>query len=172
MGTGLEIRVSTREIDIDDEESGTGLGLTAAEIASLDRNGDQNTLNVSYLFGDSKTSKFLVGVSSTEADLDGDAMSYDSTSFELTWLYTPDKALKVVTNLAVGSRDYDEVHPVFSEKADTDFIGFSVTGFFPGLWGFKDWVPNALLVVGRDDSYVSFFDSEVTIVGFGFLNRF
>ncbi len=174
MGTGLEIRVSTREIDIDDEDSGTGLipALTAAEIASLDRNGDRNTLNVSYLFGDSKTSKFLVGVSSTEADLDGDAMSYDSTSFELTWLYTPDKALKVVTNLAVGSRDYDEVHPVFSEKADTDFIGFSVTGFFPGLWGFKDWVPNALLVVGRDDSDISFFDSSVTIVGFGFINRF
>ena len=172
MGTGLEIRVSTREIDIDDEESGTGLGLTAAEIASLDRNGDQNTLNVSYLFGDSKTSKFLVGVSSTEADLDGDAMSYDSTSFELTWLYTPDKALKVVTNLVVGSRDYDAVHPVFGEKADMDFSAFSVTGFFPGLWGFKDWVPNALLVVGRDDSDVSFFDSEVTIVGFGFINRF
>ncbi len=172
MGTDLEIRVSTREIDIDDEESGTGLGLTAAEIASLDRNGDQNTLNVSYLFGDSKTSKFLVGVSSTEADLDGDAMSYDSTSFELTWLYTPDKALKVVTNLVVGSRDYDAVHPVFGEKADIDFRAFTVTGFFPGLWGFKDWVPNALLVVGRDDSDVSFFDSEVTIVGFSFINRF
>ncbi len=179
MGTGLEIRVSTREIDIDDEDSGTapvltpaGLPLTAAEIASLDRNGDHNTLNVRYLFGDSKTSKFLVGLNSTEVDLDGDAMSYDSTSFELTWLYTPDKALKVVTNLVVGSRDYDEVHPVFSEKADTDFIGFSVTGFFPGLWGFKDWVPNALLVVGRDDSDISFFDSEVTIVGFGFINRF
>ena len=172
MGTGLEIRVSTSEIEIDDEESGTGLPLTPAEIDSLNRNGDHNTLNVRYLFGDSKTSKFLVGVSSTEADLDGDAMSYDSTSFELTWLYTPDKALKVVTNLAVGSRDYDEVHPVFGEKADTDFIGFSVTGFFPGLWGFKDWVPNALLVVGRDDSDISFFDSEVTIVGFGFINRF
>jgi len=172
MGTGLEIRVSTREIDIDDEDSGTGLGLTPAEIASLDRNGDHNTLNVRYLFGDSKTSKFLVGLNSTEVDLDGDAMSYDSTSFELTWLYTPDKALKVVTNLVVGSRDYDAVHPVFGEKADIDFSAFSVTGFFPGLWGFKDWVPNALLVVGRDDSDVSFFDSEVTIVGFGFINRF
>jgi hypothetical protein len=174
MGTGLEIRVSTREIDIDDEESGTGLipPLSQPDIDSLDRNGDQNTINVRYLFGDSKTSKFLVGVSSTEADLDGDAMSYDSTSFELTWLYTPDKNLKVVTNLVVGSKDYDEVHPVFGEKADSDIRMFSVTGFFPGLWGFKDWVPNALLVVGGDDSDVSFFDSKVTIVGFGFLNRF
>jgi hypothetical protein len=179
MGTGLEIRVSTREIDIDDEDSGTfpvttpaGAALNAAQIASLDRNGDHNTLNVRYLFGYSKTSKFLVGLNSTEVDLDGDAMSYDSTSFELTWLYTPDKALKVVTNLVVGSRDYDEVHPVFDEKADIDFSAFSVTGFFPGLWGFKDWVPNALLVVGRDDSDISFFDSKVTIVGFGFINRF
>ena len=175
MGTDLEIRVSTREIDIDDEKSGTGLVpvLTAPQIASLDRNGDHNTLNVRYLFGYSKTSKFLVGLNSTEVDLDGDAMSYDSTSFELTWLYTPDKDFKVVTNFVLGTRDYDEVHPVFpGEKADTDFGMFSVTGFFPGLWGFKDWVPNALLVVGRDDSDISFFDSKVTIVGFGFINRF
>lgn len=180
MGTGLEIRVSTREIDIDDEDSGTlpvmtpapAVPLNPTQIASLDRNGDHNTLNVRYLFGYSKTSKFLVGLNSTEVDLDGDAMSYDSTSFELTWLYTPDKDFKVVTNLAVGSRDYDAVHPVFGEKADTDFGMFSVTGFFPGLWGFKDWVPNALLVVGRDDSDISFFDSKVTIVGFGFINRF
>ncbi len=174
MGTGLEIRVSTREIDIDDEDSGTGLipALSQPDIDSLDRNGDHNTLNVRYLFGYSKTSKFLVGLNSTEVDLDGDAMSYDSTSFELTWLYTPDKDLKVVTNFVLGTRDYDAVHPVFGEKADTDFGMFSVTGFFPGLWGFKDWVPNALLVVGRDDSDISFFDSKVTIVGFGFINRF
>ena len=99
-------------------------------------------------------------------------MSFDSTSFELTWFYTPDKDLKVVTNFVVGSRDYDEDHPVFDEKADTDFRVFSVTGFFPGLWGFKDWVPNALLAVGKGDSDIGFFDSEVAMVGFGFLRRF
>lgn len=172
MQTGLEIRVSTREIDIDDEESGTGLGLTAAQINSLDRDGDLNTINIRYLFVDSNTTQFVAGINATDADLDGDAMSYDSTSVELNWVYTPDKDLKVVTNLLVGVRDYDEDHPVFGEKADTDFAALSVNGFFPGLWGFKDWIPNAVLVVGDESSDIDFFDSNVAIIGFGFLTRF
>ena len=172
MGSGLEIRVSSREFDIDDEESGTGLGLTAAQVDSLDRNGDQNTLNVRYLFELSKTNQLVVGLNSSEADLDGDAMSFDSSWLELNWAYTPDKDLKVVTNLAVGSREYDEDHPVFGEKADTDFSAITVTGFFPGLWGFKEWVPNVVLVAANESSDIDFFDSSVTIIGFGFLTRF
>ena len=111
-------------------------------------------------------------MNSREADLDGDAMSFDSTSIELNWIYTPDKDLKVVTNLLAGTRDFDEANPVFGEKADADFTVFSVTGFFPGLWGFKEWVPNAALIVGNESSDVDFFDSSVSIVSFGFLNRF
>ena len=172
FGSGLEVRLSDREAEIDDENSGVGLGLTPAQIASLDRNGDITTINIRYLFGGSKTSQFVVGLNSREADLDGDAMSFDSASIELNWIYTPDKDLKVVTTLAVGSREFDEDNPVFGEKTDIDFNAVGVTAFFPGLWGFKEWVPNAAVVVSNESSDVDFFDSSVSIVSFGFLNRF
>eukprot|EP00494_Astrolonche_serrata_P029513 UN29780 len=152
MGSGLEVRLSARETEIDDEASGAGLGLSATEIDSLDRNGDNNTINIRYLIGASKTSKFVVGLNNTEVNLDGEAMSYDSNSLEFNWLYTPDRDLNIVTNLVLGSRDYDAINPVFGEKADADFRILTVTGFFPGLWGFKNWIPNANFVTGRDDS--------------------
>ena len=172
FGTGLEIRFSDREVDIDDENSGVGLGLTQAQIDSLDRNGDQSRINVCYLLAQSETSQLVVGINSTEADLDGDAMSYDSTSFEINWIYSPSKDFKLVTSLLGGQRDFDEANPVFGEKADTDFRSFSATAFFPGAFGFKDWIPNAAFAFGQEDSDVSFFDSKVQILSVGFLTRF
>ena len=174
FGSGLEIRLSSREIELDNENSGVGLtpALTPAQIGSLDRNGDDTTINIHYKFRNSKTNGFIVGLNIREADLDGDAVSYDMSSIELNWLYTPDKDLIVATNLVVGSRDFDEANPVFGEKADSDFTAFSVAGFFPGLWGFKEWVPNVGLVIGNENSDVDFYDSSVTMITIGFLNRF
>jgi hypothetical protein len=174
FGSGLEVRFSSRELDLDDEESGNGVvGLTPTEIASLDRNGDFSQVNIRYELSKNETNRFILGVTSKEADLDGSAMNFDSTSIELDYIYTPSKDLKVVTILVVGSRDFDEGNPVFSgQKADSDFTAFTVSGFFPGLFGFKDWTANASLVIGQDDSDIDFFDQNISMLSFGFLHRF
>ncbi len=175
FGSGLEIRFSSREIDLDDEQSGNGFAgppLSPAEIASLDRNGDFSQINIRYLLSKNETNRFILGVTGREGDLDGSAMNFDSTSIELDYLYTPSKDLTVVTTLVVGSRDFDEINPVFNQKADSDFTAFTVAGFFPGLFGFKDWTANASLVIAQDDSDVNFFDANITMLTFGFLHRF
>lgn len=46
FGSGLELEYSSKEIDIDDERSGVGLGLSPVEQALLDRNGDLNRLEI------------------------------------------------------------------------------------------------------------------------------
>jgi len=172
LGSGLEIRVASRELELDDESSGVGVGgLTPAEIASLDRNGDFTQVNIRYALSKNENNQFILGVNGREGDTDGSAMEWSSTSIELNYLYTSED-LKVVTNLVVGNRDFDEINPVFGEKADADFTALTVTGFFPGLFGFKDWTANAALVIGQDDSDVDFFDQNISMLSFGFLHRF
>ncbi len=54
LGSAFEVQLSVREIEIDTEAIGTrgslSLILTPGEIQSLDRNGDETKLTVSYLF--------------------------------------------------------------------------------------------------------------------------
>ncbi len=71
MGTEFELRLSSREIDIDKERSGQGLGLSMADQKLLDRNGDINQADLKYalkvneehaiLMGFVFTDKFIVG---------------------------------------------------------------------------------------------------------------
>jgi hypothetical protein len=172
LGSGLEIRLSSREIELDDETSGVGLGLTPAQVQSLDRNGDMSSVNLRYAFPKSGNSRVVVGVIGTEADLDGEAMSFDSTTLEINWIYSPSKDLRIVTNVFGGQREFDEANPVFGEKSDTDIRALTLTGFFPGLWGFKEWVPNAAFLYVQEDSDIDFFDSETRLVSVGVFRRF
>ena len=172
FGSGLEIRFASRELELDDEQSGTSFLIDPDEIASLDRNGDYTQANIRYQLSKNETNQFILGVNGREGDADGSAMDWSSTSIELDYIYTPSKDLKVVTILVVGSRDFDEINPVFGQKTDSDFTAFTVTGFFPGMFGFKDWTANAALVIGQEDSDVDFFDQNMSMLSFGFLHKF
>ena len=177
FGTGLEIRYSAREVELDDENSGEGIldpdgnPLTQNEIDSLNREGDRNTLQIRYAFTKTKENIVIGGINMLDADLDGDAMAYDGTGIELNWIHQPDTN-KYVTNILVGQRDFDDDNPVFGKKADSDYYALSFAGFYPGAWGFKDWIPNFAVVVGEDSSDIGFFDTQINLITFGFLTRF
>ena len=131
MGTQLELRVSSREIEIDNERSGEFLGLSAADRLLLDRNGDINSASARYTHRTSDKHAFLFDLSVTEHDLDGDAMSYDGAAVELTHLLSLGKKNRLVTNLHFSNMEYDEINPIYVVKDELDRVGLLGSGTPP-----------------------------------------
>ncbi len=172
FGSGFEVRMSTRTKRIDDERSGDGQGLSATDIDSLDREGDINQIGARYAFKFKPSNVLVLGVEYSDYDLDGSAMTYDGASLEANWLYSPNQRLSLVTNFAFGKYDYEADHPLFGDKADKDRLGLGVKAFYRELFGIKNWVANASLAYGDEDSDIGFFDSNILTVSAGFLYRF
>jgi len=118
------VQYSARNIEIDTEAIGTrgSLNLTPEEIESLDRNGDEGKLTVSYLFrfGDNNNYVFRPLLGGKSFDADGDAQDYDSTYVQLTYSYFREKWI-FVTN----------ANPVYGVKQDQDISVCRCQYFLP-----------------------------------------
>jgi len=177
MGTGLEVRVSRRTIDIDDEFSGLtpttlgGLGLTQAQTESLSREGDQTSLDASYTFDFGQGHSLIPKITFTQMDLDGDAMSRDQLGFQLAYAYQT-RRFSLVTTGIVSSSDYDEENPLYGKKQEVDTLGVTFLGAYHQPFGLKGWSAIASVAVLDADSNIDFYDTEVTMVSLGMLYRF
>lgn len=173
LDSDWEVRYSNREVDIDNETSGSTLGLSAANVALLDRNGDMKSTQVLYTM---RSGKHIITpqLSYTEHDLDGDAMSYDGYSLFVNHRYM-DGSFVYVTNVGFGSFDYDESNPVPAfngKKASKDRIGGSFTTFYANPWGIEDWTFNAGVVWYKEDNDIDFYDNEVKMISAGMMHKF
>jgi hypothetical protein len=176
-GSNFDVRVSTREIDIDKERSGDSLvgvpgGITASEQELLDRNGDVNVASIIYNWRIDEGRFLVVTGNSIDYDLDGDAMSNDGFSMKLTYGTRLDPRKRLVTNFEVGSYDYDKRNPVFNEKDSKDVTGLTMTLFLEDPFGAKGWIGNVGLVYAQSDNDIDFYDTTATMISFGMLRRF
>ena len=172
-GTGLELQFTAREIEVDNELSGLtgGLGLSAPEVALLNREGDLRRFKVTYVFGVGEKSQLAPALLFTEYDFDGDAMAHDRTGIEITHFYTGERFI-FATNVALAWGDYDAVNPIYLDKRDDERIGASFTLFDRKLFGESKWLGSATLVFFQDDSDIDFYDTEIALFGVGVFRRF
>jgi hypothetical protein len=159
------VQYSARNIEIDTEAIGTrgSLNLTPEEIESLDRNGDEGKLTVSYLFrfGDNNNHVFRPLLGGKSFDADGDAQDYDSTYVQLTYSYFREKWI-FVTNVAVSQRDYDNANPVYGVKQDQDTSVVDASIFYRLPYDQGRWQVIGNLVWADSDSDIDFHDAEAT----------
>lgn len=176
LGSGFDVRISSREVDIDDERSGDALvasaTITATEQELLDRNGDINVLSVVYNWNIAEGRILAIGVNSVEHDLDGDAMSYDGTSVQLTYAAKLDDRRRLVSNVFFGTYEFDETNPIVDETDEMDQVGVSATYFLSDPFGFKDWTGNIAVVYADSDNDIDFYDTNSAMVSVGMLRRF
>ncbi|TNF91680.1 MAG: DUF2860 family protein [Gammaproteobacteria bacterium] len=176
LGSGFDVRVTSREVDIDKERSGDALvanaTITAAEQKLLDRNGDINVIGVVYNWNIAEGRILSVGVNSVEHDLDGDAMSYDGASVQATYATALDDRNRLVSNVFVGSYEFDKTNPIYDEKDEMDQVGLTVTYFRKDAFGFKDWSGNIAVVYADSDHDIDFYDTTAAMVSVGMLRRF
>jgi hypothetical protein len=172
LDSGFFLQLKTREIDIDNEQSGTdpALGLTPAEINQLRRDGDDSRITLGYRWEDGKNTwqpELVVG----EDDRDGEAVSADVTGLKLTYSF----AGELWTMIATGSffkSDYDQANPIYGQKIDSDAYALGFTAFRKLDWGGGGWSVFGSLAYGDEDSDVNFHDGTATGVNLGAAYRF
>jgi hypothetical protein len=177
FGSDLELTLSFRSIDIDDEKSGQSVtpALSPAQLSLLERDGDQKSIEALYLFklgGDhflAPSVRFLVD------DRDGDARANDAYSFKLTYSYLA-QPCTVLLNGSIGKAEYDEVNPIFGKEQEDDLLGADLQILYTNPWG---WTlggskPMRFFVSGgflERDADIDFYDEKVATAQAGVFFR-
>jgi len=177
FGSELQLQYSYRKIDLDDEYSGTFLGLTYAQQQLLDREGDYTKADILYrFFFDGKKHVIIPTITYFNYDLDGDAMSNDGVDFQLSYGYNSEKYSFVVNGL-IGYADYDKRNPIYGKTRDDDRYGAGLIAFYHNPFGWNvPFFKKTSLYFKTDylnsDSNIDFYDTEIFTAGAGLFFRF
>ena len=172
LGSQFELKALTRKIELDDENSGASLDLSAAERGLLSREGDWTRVELGYLFTFGEGEHLVrPHIAALDRDLDGAAMSQDGFEVGVSYVRnTPTYGWATVVNFS--SLDGDAENPLFGGVNDADGFGFASQIFFKKLFGAGAWQPNVSLAVGELDSDLDFYDSTGWMVTVGLNRRF
>lgn len=171
-GSNFAANYTYRQVDIDNEQSGASItSLTAAERAQLDRNGNISAVNLSYNWFGPKGSILSPSVTYTRNEADGDAVSYDRISGQLSYALMQAQ-YTLITNLVVNQLQYDEVNPVFGEKVDATEWGLNANFFWNKLAGVDKLSAVFSASYGESDANVDFFDGDMSRLRAGLLYKF
>jgi hypothetical protein len=173
MRSGLELKYSLNDIDIDKERSGESLALSTAQRKLLDRNGDVYRYTMSYEFAsDDKRHIVTPAIAYVDRDLDGEAMANDGGVVSLNYIYQYNNHWSYVVNASYGDFDYKESNPIYGKEDSANSYGISGTVFYKEPFGWKDWSFNATAGYYEEDNDIDFYDTEVGVVVFAMLRRF
>lgn len=173
MSSGLEVRYSASEIDIDKERSGESLALSKAQRHLLDRNGDVDRFDLFYEFASAdKRHVVTPGLSYVDQDLDGNAMANDGGIASLNYIYKHNDRWRYVFNATYGDVDYKEANPIYATKDSDNSYGVSATVFYSEPFGLKDWSFNATGGWFEEDHDIDFYDNSAGIFMLGMFRKF
>lgn len=175
FGTGLELTVTDRFYNFDEENSGDWLvsenRLDAEDRSSLNRNGDILRIQALYRFDLKKTHRFEPAIRWVDDAHKGKAIANRGYSLQLTYLYLSKKVI-LDANVVVGTREADEVNPVYGERLESDRRAASLTAFIP-VKRYKSSVLNVFVggEVFDEDTNIDFYDSSLNLAMVGILWR-
>lgn len=172
LGTGLGVTLTAREIEIDDELSGTdpSLGLTPEQIKLLDREGDQISAIVEYVFRIGERHRITPSLRYVDRDRDGGAERAESVGGQVNYVYNS-PAFSFAGNLFMSQDDFDKRNPIFGTDRDQDVWGASASVFLPAEWLGDRWRWQITTAYGKVDSDIAFHDSEIWTSSIGILAR-
>lgn len=169
-GSQFSTNYTVRKIEIDDENSGASL-LTPSQQALLDRNGNDQTIDLAYNLVGPQGSVLSPMISYTRYDADGDAAGFDRTAFQLTYALQQAQ-YSLVTNFFAGQVEYNAVNPVFGRTVKADEWGVNANLFWHNLWNVKPLSAVFSASYGSSDANVDFFDTELSRISAGLMYKF
>lgn len=172
LESDLDLTYTSRTIEIDDELSGTALGLTPAQRSLLDREGDQHKLSLRYRWVPSADHVVEPRLSYIDHDLDGGAMAMDGYQLELGYSYLGMPGWEFSASLLGGSLESDDTNPIYGKKQDLDRMGVTLSALYKNAFGWRDWSMRAGLVYGEEDSNIDFYDSSISGISVAMLYSF
>jgi hypothetical protein len=174
LGSAFNFQYTYRNIDIDEEESGSALGLSSSQANRLDRNGDQHDLEFLYRYaleGGGIKHTLIPSFNYSRFDLDGDAMSNNFFSFRLNYRYDVERFAFVV-NGYYGYAEYDKENPIYDKTRNDNRYGFGLIGFYKRFLDVQGLALTANVTINRQDSNIDFYDSEIDLYFLSFLYTF
>lgn len=179
FGSGLQLQLDFRNVDIDDEESGTSLGLNAAERRKLDRNGDIVKGDLQYRLKLADKHFLAPSIIYAVDDRDGSAMSSDTIGTQVTYLFI-DKTVSFAGNAYLGHAEFDAASPIaefgYKTRKDTRY-GVAGTLFYKNPFGWQLFGSDQISFYGTaayyiSDSNINFYTSEIALGMLGIMYRF
>ena len=174
LDANLDVRYTWRKVEIDDERSGMfgGLGLTPAQIALLDREGNHHRVELLYKWDFGDRHYVIPAFEYHKFDLDGDAMANDRYGVQLTYGYKGDQ-FSLVANGSYLYADYDKTNPIYNKGREDDIYGGSLTGFWHRPFGMpKGWSLVASVMGLKGDANIDFYDTDVVGTSLSVFYRF
>lgn len=176
LGSGLELKYSYRDIDIDDEQSGLFLGLPPGEMDLLRRDGDNHYIDVNYTMTFQQRHRVIPSISYFKRNRDGDAMDNWGTHFQITYIHF-DNPLTLVLNGLIGMADYDETNPIYGKTQEDDIYGAGVQAFYRNPFGWKPFGHEnfSMFIAGNyllNNANIDFYDTEAITGIVGAMFRF
>lgn len=176
LGSAFEFTFTYRDVSIDTERSGQGVLSVACDAACQDllrRDGDQYFFDASYLFrlGEGQRHLLRPMVRYAIDERDGDAVSGDAYRLQLSYIFLG-QGYTVASNIALGSKSYDERNPIFGVKTDADRVAIDATLFYRLPTQSGRWQAVCSVFWGEDDSDVAFHDNELFMLNVGAMYRF
>lgn len=156
----FDITYSQHSIELDDELSGTALGLTPAQRALLNREGDEKTLAVSYHWMPSSDHEITPTLSHVNQDLDGGAMAMDGMQFDLSYAYLGLQDWELGANLMRSTLKSDDLNPVFGRKQDLDSYALGLEAICLRPFNLPNWELSAELYYSKENSNIKFYEGE------------
>jgi hypothetical protein len=156
----FDITYSQRSIELDDERSGTALGLTPGQRALLNREGDEKTLAASYHWMPSSDHLIIPTLSHVNQDLDGGAMAMDGIQFDLSYAYLGMQGWELGAHLTSSSLKSDDINPIFAKKQDLDSYALGLQATYLRPFNLPNWELSAGLHYSKDNSNIKFYEGE------------
>lgn len=173
MSSGLEIRYTGTEFDIDKERSGESLALSPSQRKLLDRNGDVDNFGLLYEFSsDDRTHIVTPAVNYIDRDLDGDAMANDGGRASVNYIYQHSKRWRWIFNATYHDMDMQKANPIYDKKDSYNVYGGTATVFYTEPFGLKDWAFNATAGYFDEDHDLDFYDNSAGIFTLGMFRKF
>jgi hypothetical protein len=171
MDGALSFEFSTKEIEIDDEDSGDTLGFTVAEERLLERTGQVYRFNLSYQWQLNDRHQLVPAIAWLNYDLDGGAMAEDGAALRLEHRYNRDR-WRLVSQLEYRGLESDEDNPIYGDAADKDVLIAGVALFYEQPFGLERWTANARASWYDADSDIDFYDESLGVITIGMMYRF
>jgi hypothetical protein len=172
-GTEFDLQIQARRSDVDNELSGNdpSLGCNLECRKLLDRNGDQYMARMSYTFSYPGGHFLRPQIALRREDRDGDAISRDAWSVQLTYSYMLQRLI-VVTNAVYGQSSYDERNPLYDTRQDADTLGLDIAALYTLPVESKRWQVTGGAFWAESNSDIAFHDNELSQVFVGLIYNF
>ena len=173
FGTMFHAKYSYREIEIENERSGTdpSLGLNPDEIRLLERDGDVHNAELAYLYRIGAGHLLNTAFKYTRHDKDGGAMSKDQYGVQLTHTKKIEKFL-FITNASYSSSEYDEENPIYNKTQENDNYGLALSVLYLKPFDMENWSIMTNFAGYKETSNIDFYEAQASLFNLSAVYKF